>query len=247
MGSAPKEATVRCIATVLLRHMAAHKRAGGVGAALRQRKYNVFDDSPEVHSEGKEQDQEGRTHARSNIRDGRSVLRGSPPSEQAAGTRERVGEGVVAKHDGAAGGGQRSEKEAFRVTRGMPSVNRIREFVDYVYTKAQLEIDGLIIAFIYLERLLARASRDGVNLLFEKNWRTLCFVSLMLASKIWDDFSMDNAVSLICLSPPQPTPPSSHHPTLSRYCIYLTTFLVIHPTSTLGFRYRMETDDIAAC
>ena len=75
----------------------------------------------------------------------------------------------------------------------MPSVRRIREFIEYVFNKAQLEIDGLIIAFIYLERLLAKASRDGVHLLYSKNWRTLCFISLVLASKIWDDFSMDNA------------------------------------------------------
>ena len=75
----------------------------------------------------------------------------------------------------------------------LPSVRRISEFIDYVFSKAQLEIDGLIIAFIYLERLLERASRDGINLLYGGNWRTICFISLVLASKIWDDFSMDNA------------------------------------------------------
>ena len=206
MGSAPKEATVRCIATVLLRHMAAHKRASSASAGLIQRKYKVFDDSPDVYSESKEQDHHPLTAdlADSNSQTGKSVLRSSLPSRLAS----KANKGVEAKHDDVSDSAEHRsyERDRFRVTRGMPSVNRIREFVNYVFTKAQLEIDGLIIAFIYLERLLATASRDGANLLYEKNWRTLCFVSLMLASKIWDDFSMDNAVSdfLFFLPPSNP-------------------------------------------
>ena len=193
MGSAPKEATVRCIATVLLRHMAAHKSSEGIDKPLSQKKYEVFNDSPEVYVEEKGGSGEELLVARGREAEGRSVFHRSPPPARDIDqeTGRDGGEGKQSTTDNNSG---RSGNK-FQVPHGMPSVNKISEFVNYVFTKAQLEIDGLIIAFIYLERLLAKAFRDGVHLLCKKNWRTLCFVSLMLASKIWDDFSMDNAVS----------------------------------------------------
>ena len=178
MGSAPKDATIRCISTVILRHMSAHKRNS---KRSKNMKWNVFNDSPEVwlDEKGSQEDNDhdssnNKSTASSSTRqrtssngsptddDGRSVFRSQRTPRARSGTNSTSFDDT----DGDANDNV------------LPSVSRIREFIEYVFTKAQLEIDGLIIAFIYLERLLETASRDGVNLLYSKNWRTICFICL---------------------------------------------------------------------
>jgi hypothetical protein len=205
MGSAPKDATIRCIATVILRHMSAHRRSESASlSTANSSRWQVFNDSPEVYTSTTSptdsnynmtstESKEGRSSSPrrsydesedgsssgggSIVREGRSIFRGQ---------RTPRGKGTFF------GSNDNSDDKTNFQENVLPSVRRIREFIEYVFNKAQLEIDGLIIAFIYLERLLEKASYDGVNLLYAKNWRTICFISLVLASKIWDDFSMDN-------------------------------------------------------
>ena len=220
MGSAPKDATIRCISTVILRHMSAHRRSSSKSSKSsnssssnsKSRRWDVFDDSPEVWvgetkngDNNKDQDV-GSLHQQQKRRerrldsvneedgndDGRSVFRGARTPRGARRSSSPFFDDDD-DDDGDGDGDDNNDGVSAKDETKLPSVRRIREFIDYVFTKAQLEIDGLIIAFIYLERLLERASRDNVNLLYNKNWRTLCFISLVLASKIWDDFSMDNA------------------------------------------------------
>ena len=73
----------------------------------------------------------------------------------------------------------------------LPSVDDIVKFMSYVFVTAQLVIDSLIIGLVYLERLLTEAAKDNAGLT-PRNWKTLVFMSLALASKIWDDLAMEN-------------------------------------------------------
>mmetsp|Transcript_13628 Transcript_13628/g.25601 ORF Transcript_13628/g.25601 Transcript_13628/m.25601 type:complete len:205 (-) Transcript_13628:1404-2018(-) len=73
----------------------------------------------------------------------------------------------------------------------IPSHEDITYFYRYVFNKAQMENDCMIMSLIYVERLL-RETNGGVcpNV---KNWRSILFSCMVLASKVWDDLSMWNA------------------------------------------------------
>jgi len=72
----------------------------------------------------------------------------------------------------------------------VPSLEEITDFYRFVFNKAQMESDCIIVSLIYVERLL-RDTNGGVwpN---PKNWRSLLFSCMVMASKVWDDLSMWN-------------------------------------------------------
>jgi hypothetical protein len=73
----------------------------------------------------------------------------------------------------------------------IPSLEEIAHFYRFIFNKAQMENDCMIMSLIYVERLL-RETNGGVcpNV---NNWRSVLFSCMVLASKVWDDLSMWNA------------------------------------------------------
>lgn len=73
---------------------------------------------------------------------------------------------------------------------GAPPLEEIADFFRFIFNKAQLENDTIIMSLIYVERLL-RETNGGVrpNL---QNWKSLLFSCMIMASKVWDDLSMWN-------------------------------------------------------
>lgn len=69
-----------------------------------------------------------------------------------------------------------------------PSIELLFKYCMYVIVTSKMEKEIPIIALIYLERLL---QRTGV-LVNETNWRRLILITFILASKIWDDDSLEN-------------------------------------------------------
>lgn len=77
----------------------------------------------------------------------------------------------------------------------------IENYIWLVYKATKMELECLIPAIIYLEKLLT--VRPNLYLtklrIYSKNWKTVVGMSLLLASKVWDDFHMDNASFLTVL------------------------------------------------
>ena len=69
-----------------------------------------------------------------------------------------------------------------------PDFQLVYRYCKYVVISAKMEKEIPIVALVYLERLL---TRTGI-LINEDNWRRLVLVALCLASKIWDDDSLEN-------------------------------------------------------
>ena len=53
--------------------------------------------------------------------------------------------------------------------------------------RAKMEIETMVICLVYVERL----KQVGISLNI-KNWKKVIFISLILASKVWDDDSYEN-------------------------------------------------------
>ena len=71
-----------------------------------------------------------------------------------------------------------------------PPLDEITDYFRFIFNKAQMESDCIIMSLIYVERLL-RETNGGVrpNL---NNWKSLLFSCMIMASKVWDDLSMWN-------------------------------------------------------
>ena len=64
----------------------------------------------------------------------------------------------------------------------------VYEYCKYVVIQSKMENEIPIICLIYIERLL---TKTGI-LMNYSNWRKLTLISLCIASKIWDDDSLEN-------------------------------------------------------
>ena len=71
-----------------------------------------------------------------------------------------------------------------------PTLLEISEFYEAFYQRSQMEHDTIIFSLIYVERLIK--STNGILRPSPQNWRSLLFSCMVLASKVWDDFSMWN-------------------------------------------------------
>lgn len=69
-----------------------------------------------------------------------------------------------------------------------PTFDDIFNYVKYVAFKSKMEAEIPIIALIYIEKLL-RTCGVLVNV---HNWRRIVLITLWIASKIWDDDSLEN-------------------------------------------------------
>ncbi len=75
-------------------------------------------------------------------------------------------------------------------SKAIPSIEEISNFYRYIFKKAQMETDCIIMSLIYVERLL-RETKGGVRPNI-KNWKSVLFSCMVLSSKVWDDLSMWN-------------------------------------------------------
>mmetsp|Transcript_4707 Transcript_4707/g.3222 ORF Transcript_4707/g.3222 Transcript_4707/m.3222 type:complete len:154 (+) Transcript_4707:1022-1483(+) len=70
----------------------------------------------------------------------------------------------------------------------MPTEMDVAEYCKYVTLSCKMENEIPIVCLVYLEKLLSMT-----GLLINKwNWRRLTLITLCLASKIWDDDSLEN-------------------------------------------------------
>ncbi len=83
-----------------------------------------------------------------------------------------------------------NDKEALGAA-PLPTVESIYLFFQCIFRTSQLESECIIIALIYLERLM-KETNNGFCIRHD-NWHSAVFVSLMMASKVWDDLSMWNS------------------------------------------------------
>lgn len=73
----------------------------------------------------------------------------------------------------------------------VPTIDSIILFFQCIFRTSQLESECIIIALIYCDRLMKESS--GGFVLRHDNWRSTVFLSLVMASKVWDDLSMWNS------------------------------------------------------
>ena len=69
-----------------------------------------------------------------------------------------------------------------------PSEADIAAYSKYVTVASKMENETPIIALVYIERLL---KKTGI-LLNKYNWKRILLVCLCVASKVWDDDSLEN-------------------------------------------------------
>ena len=69
-----------------------------------------------------------------------------------------------------------------------PTLEELYYYCKYVIISGRMEKEIPILCLVYIERFL---TKTGI-LLNHLNWRRLTLISLCLASKIWDDDSLEN-------------------------------------------------------
>ncbi|KAL7551320.1 hypothetical protein ACHAWF_014500 [Thalassiosira exigua] len=72
----------------------------------------------------------------------------------------------------------------------VPTLSEVTDFYRSVFLRSQMEADCIIISLVYVERLVKR-TRGGIGPR-RRNWRSVLFSCMVLASKVWDDLSMWN-------------------------------------------------------
>ena len=71
---------------------------------------------------------------------------------------------------------------------GMPTLEEMYYYCKYIIISGRMEKEIPILCLVYIERFL---TKTGV-LMNHANWKRLTLISLILASKIWDDDSLEN-------------------------------------------------------
>jgi len=81
----------------------------------------------------------------------------------------------------------------------VPSKEDVAVFIKRVFQNAQMVEECIIMSLVYLERLLK--AKKGKLMLHARNWQPIVLSCMVLASKVWDDLSMQNGdFSMICPS-----------------------------------------------
>jgi len=71
----------------------------------------------------------------------------------------------------------------------LPDVQKIFRFIKRFFDRAKLHAEAVIIALVYIERLIKKQT-IGLD---RRNWIPIVVTSLLTASKMWDDHSSYNA------------------------------------------------------
>jgi hypothetical protein len=72
----------------------------------------------------------------------------------------------------------------------VPPLDLVVKFFDNAFSKSQMESECIIMALIYIERLI-KVTKGRFCIRYD-NWRPTVFACMILASKVWDDLSMWN-------------------------------------------------------
>tara|TARA_B100000780_G_scaffold120458_1_gene84370 strand:+ start:1092 stop:1859 length:768 start_codon:yes stop_codon:yes gene_type:complete len=164
METTPISITLACIAHVVFKHLA------DSATWLRERptarrlpkKWSVFNDSTRTVSKER--------------KGGVSVFRGNSSSNINNNGGGRDSGSSFSSTD------ERGQSFDFDFEE-VPEESEILSFFKTVYDTAQLEMDTLVTSLVYIERLLGVGGRRGM-LITARNWRTIVFTSLVLASKM---------------------------------------------------------------
>lgn len=70
----------------------------------------------------------------------------------------------------------------------VPTAEDISAYATYVTTASKMENEIPVIALVYVERLLRKT---GI-LVNKWNWKRIVLICLCVASKVWDDDSLEN-------------------------------------------------------
>ena len=71
---------------------------------------------------------------------------------------------------------------------GSPTLEELYYYCKYIIVSGRMEKEIPILCLVYIERFL---TKSGILMNFA-NWKRLTLISLILASKIWDDDSLEN-------------------------------------------------------
>ena len=69
-----------------------------------------------------------------------------------------------------------------------PSASDIAAYCKYVTIASKMENEQPVIAMVYIERILAKTGM----LVNKYNWKRMILICLCVASKVWDDDSLEN-------------------------------------------------------
>ena len=71
------------------------------------------------------------------------------------------------------------------------TLSAIQHIFTILHTHSQMEYECMIIVLIYIERLSKYSNHTF--LISHQNWKSILCITMLLASKVWDDFSMSNS------------------------------------------------------
>ena len=72
---------------------------------------------------------------------------------------------------------------------GVPSRTDIKNFMQLVMMAGKMEKEIPILAYAYIIRLLSLCRHDSIT---PYNWKNIVLITLIEASKVWDDQSLEN-------------------------------------------------------
>jgi len=170
MSAPDMDATIRCVCGVLRVYIHYHTATPASDGAKRSQvkfdEYEIFNDHPSKRG-NKSVCSTLTTNSRSSSKSNRSVIITSETGIEALCIEESSPQSIL------------------------PTLEDIVSFFRFVFYKAQMETDCIIMSLIYVERLM-RETNGGVRPT-HNNWRSIIFSCMVMASKVWDDLSMWNA------------------------------------------------------
>lgn len=161
MSAPDVEATIKCVCAVYRAHLL--QSVKDEKYSVTSDAYNVFNDYNDYYS-----------------RDSQNIKRYGPGEERFSRIQTLTREFSI----------ETSLSDEEDSESCVPSLDEITFFYRYIFLKAQMEPDCIIMSLIYIEKLIKTTQghlRPRLN-----NWRSLLFSSMILSSKVWDDLSMWN-------------------------------------------------------
>jgi len=171
MSAPDMDATIRCVCGVLRVYIHYHTATPACDGAKRSQvkfdEYEIFNDHPSKRGNKSVCSTLTTSNSRSLFESNKSVIITSETGIEALCIEKSSPQSIL------------------------PTLEDIVSFFRFVFYKAQMETDCIIMSLIYVERLM-RETNGGVRPT-HNNWRSIIFSCMVMASKVWDDLSMLNA------------------------------------------------------
>lgn len=193
MSKPDPQVQIRCVASLLhaqmVRFALAHARTKVPVVTLPR--FAVFNDDYGKEVQTTDAKQQVNSASASAIEDASKSLK-RIPSTHTANSLERQ---LLTRNMSQQTGLKRSDSKVDVFDQGsapkVPDKEKIAQFVETIFSKAQMESETIIMLLVYVERLL-EATKGKLELTM-RNWRPVVLACMVLASKVWDDLSMWNA------------------------------------------------------